>query len=690
MSGLPKYKRYLIKGNGPISEIMEFFSKVPAVAIDTETTGLDPNTDRIRLLQVSSLDLLETYLFDFNYITNYEPIRRFLLDPNIIKLIQNGVFDTKMIMKHLSEGRRKVFPEAILDTMLGSQLLQIFGIREEHGLDALALRYADVNLDKELQKADWSGELSNSHINYAALDVEVLFPIAEKISEKIESFGMSDAWMVENRCVLAVAMMELYGVTIDLDELKQLEIELDSKMWELEKQIATFLPQPQLGLFGQEPINLRSSHQMKPALAKYFIHKILERKQGEAKELGFGYQWTELRRILGNPLEDDNISRVMKQTPPHKFGRDPFAKSNVTTNCTVCGLSLLNPLHIGSKSGETIKQFRPLEPEMVDKLVDYSSISQAYTTYCLGIPEYKHPITGKFHTNFFQLGQPQHRMAAKQPNWLNVPKDQKIGPEAPEGGPRRSTRSFRNIFKAEVGRKLIIADYDILQFKLTAARANEPTMIKVISDNIKGLGPDAHRATAMLTLNKLANEVTDSERFFAKSQNFALLFGSGPRRLQEYLLDAFGITLTLEEAAAMRTKFFNVYKGLELYHERQRAKVLRERKIDVLGGRRIILPINPIPNEANVALNGPAVLSEQSGIKRAMGDIARWLIQEQEDAYISLYVYDEIHIDSPDSAVERIARMQEKIMVDDMQMYVEHPDVLITCKARGVDRWSEK
>lgn len=671
---LPDYKRILVKSNNQIAGICEKLSRIPVLGLDFETTSLDPYIGRIRLLQAASLDLLETYIFDFDYISNLEPIKEFLINPKTIKLFQNAIFDTKYCLHHLSDKTRRIYPESVLDLMLGSQLLQRFRTKEGHSLEDLALRYCSIVLDKSLQKSNWSGELSSSQIEYAAKDTEILFPISEKISEKIEYYGMEETWLVENRCVLATASMELCGIELDLDELNKLGNELDQKMALLEKKIAVFLPKKQMGLFGEEPVNLRSSTQATPALSKLFIEKIRNLDSKKAKEIGFYRQFQELE---GN-------NRIPNT---HKFIE---SGSHFKKECYDCGFSKLNPVHLESKKSETIKQYRPLESDLVDMLCDYGTLSQAFTTYYQGIPEYIHPITKKIHTQYFQLGQPTHRYKSTKPNLLNIPRTDGIGPDAPEKSVRNSKLSFRNAFKVPDGRRLVIADYDALQAKLVADRANEKTMIKVFYDNENNNGPDFHTATAMFTENKPKEAITKHLRQLSKSENFALIFGAGPQRLKDYLLDSFGIVLSLKECEEMIDRYFEIYHDLAEYHVRQRELVQREGKITVKGGRTVLLTEDARQKSYTIALNFPAVLSEVSGMKRAMGNIARELIQKNLDAFICIGVYDELGIDSHEDCAKEVAEILERNMISCMQHYVDNPNINITAEAKIVKRWSEK
>jgi len=674
-----EYTRIVITDNSLIASACQLLLKQDIVAVDTETTSLNPYQGRLRLLQVAAPQIKQSFAFDLDHITDVEPIRQFLLSP-VVKLMYNGAFDAKFCLLHLSQGLRRVYPENVLDLMFAAQLLSPFGGDRKIGAmslkDALEF-YLQIEVDKQEQKSDWSRELRQSQIDYAFLDVELLPSLADVLGAEIDALGMQDAWRVENRCLLATAMMEIAGMHIDLPSLSTLQTELFDKMRALELRIGEYLPRQQMNLFWTEPVNLSSSAQVKPKLIEFFTERISSLDEKQAKEYGFYRTFHELKLIGSSRL---------KNVTPHSF---VAAKGD---ECT-CKLSKLNPVHIDSKKSETIKQYRPIAPELVDILCDYATIKQAYTTYCIGLPRLIMPETGKLHANLFQLGQPQHRYMARRPNLLNIPKTIKIGPDAPQSSLRHSDLSFRECFKALKGRKLIIADYDSLQAKLTAARANESKMIRVMQEDEAGTGPDFHTATGMFITGKGSEEVKQDKtvRSMAKSLNFAVIFGAGPQRLQDYMLDSFGLVLSLKEAAKLRDKYFEIYPELAAYHNAQRERVKQEARIYVKGGRMVLLEKKKAESLSyTVGLNFPAVLAEQSGMKRALGELARYIIKHEVDANIVLSVYDEIIIECAEDVADFLLKPMQEIMISSMQRYVEHEDVRITCEAKAVNSWSAK
>jgi ribonuclease D len=86
-----------------------------------------------------------------------------------------------------------IFPSAIIDTELGSRLAGL----ERVGLGSIALELLDLELAKEHSAADWSlRPLSEEMLDYAALDVDVMFEVWEKLESILSEQGKL-AWAFE-------------------------------------------------------------------------------------------------------------------------------------------------------------------------------------------------------------------------------------------------------------------------------------------------------------------------------------------------------------------------------------------------------------------------------------------------------------------------------------------------------------
>ncbi len=100
-----------------------------------------------------------------------------------------------------------------------------------HSLEAVARRELGIELDKTHQKADWSDELSAGMLEYAAIDAQVLPPIAGIFEAKAKDAGLGRVHEIEHRALPAVLWMQNSGLPFDAEGweeyLKQIEEERD-------------------------------------------------------------------------------------------------------------------------------------------------------------------------------------------------------------------------------------------------------------------------------------------------------------------------------------------------------------------------------------------------------------------------------------------------------------------------------
>jgi DNA polymerase I len=168
---------------------------------DIETTGLDPRSDKMRLLTVGSND--ETIIIDCAHV-NPAPIFPLLQTRTLI--FHNGLFDLQFLMPMGLE------PEQVRDTYLASRVLNA-GVKDvKNGLVDCVDRYFNIKLDKTEQACGWEGELSASQLRYAVHDVQPLIPLYLVMQEEAEENGLEWTLEIENECLPAVAWMSGNGV----------------------------------------------------------------------------------------------------------------------------------------------------------------------------------------------------------------------------------------------------------------------------------------------------------------------------------------------------------------------------------------------------------------------------------------------------------------------------------------------
>ena len=157
-----------------------------AVAIDTETMGLDPNRDRLCVVQLSpgngSADVVQIPAGA----TDAPNLKRLLADTSILKIFHFARFDMTTLFKTFG-----VMPAPVYCTKIASRLSRTY--TDKHGLKDLARELTGVDLSKQQQLSDWGSEqLSDAQIAYAASDVLHLHALKAKLDVMLAREGRAD------------------------------------------------------------------------------------------------------------------------------------------------------------------------------------------------------------------------------------------------------------------------------------------------------------------------------------------------------------------------------------------------------------------------------------------------------------------------------------------------------------------
>jgi len=157
-----------------------------AVAIDTEAMGLDPNRDRLCVVQLSpgdgSADVVQIGAGQ----RKAPNIEQLLADKSILKIFHFARFDLGMLAKTFG-----VMAAPVYCTKIASRLARTY--TDKHGLKDLAREVLGVDLSKQQQLSDWGAdELSDAQVSYAATDVLHLHALKEKLDGMLAREGRGD------------------------------------------------------------------------------------------------------------------------------------------------------------------------------------------------------------------------------------------------------------------------------------------------------------------------------------------------------------------------------------------------------------------------------------------------------------------------------------------------------------------
>ena len=158
-----------------------------AVAIDTETMGLNPLRDRLCLVQISD-GSGDEHLVRFAPGSSYEApvLKAILTDPNRLKLFHFARFDIAALQQALG-----VVTAPVYCTKIASKLIRTY--TDRHGLKELVRELLGQEVSKQQQSSDWgAAELSDAQRDYAASDVRFLHAMKDILDMRLAREGRTE------------------------------------------------------------------------------------------------------------------------------------------------------------------------------------------------------------------------------------------------------------------------------------------------------------------------------------------------------------------------------------------------------------------------------------------------------------------------------------------------------------------
>lgn len=157
-----------------------------AVAVDTETMGLNPGRDRLCLVQLSAGDGVCHLVQVAPGQTAAPNLTALLADPKLLKIFHFARFDLAMLQHGLG-----VTAAPVYCTKIASRLARTF--TDRHGLKDLAKDLLGIELSKQQQSSDWgAAELTTEQLRYAAADVLHLHRLKERLDEMLAREGRTE------------------------------------------------------------------------------------------------------------------------------------------------------------------------------------------------------------------------------------------------------------------------------------------------------------------------------------------------------------------------------------------------------------------------------------------------------------------------------------------------------------------
>jgi len=178
------------------------YAAAKAVAVDSETLGLNPHRDRLCVVQLSAGDGSADVVQIAKGQADAPNLKALFEDPSKPKIFHFARFDVAVLRHYLG-----IEVKPVWCTKIASKLVRTY--TDRHGLKDITRELLGVELSKQQQSSDWAAEsLSDAQLAYAASDVLHLHDLKEKLEFMLAR---------EERGHIAQACFEFLPVRAELD-----------------------------------------------------------------------------------------------------------------------------------------------------------------------------------------------------------------------------------------------------------------------------------------------------------------------------------------------------------------------------------------------------------------------------------------------------------------------------------------
>ena len=245
------------------------------------------------------------------------------------------------------------------------------------------------------------------------------------------------------------------------------------------------------------------------------------------------------------------------------------------------------------------------------------------------------------------------------------------------------------------GHVLLDLDYSQVELRVAAFISRSQPMIEAFQR-----GDDLHRLLAAKIAGKAPEDVTSLERKRAKAGNFGLLYGMSPGGFQTYAATAYDVSLTLAEAQAVHSAFFEMWDGMRQWHESSKRRAYergyvtspigRTQWLSDLYSKSSFKASHAERNALNSPVQGFGSDLMQMAAASIMGTLPGYPLPRVEGAHVVATVHDEICIEVPEGRWQEIL-VECKRRMEDVNTFLRpldcQMDVPIVAGPSAGTRW---
>jgi DNA polymerase-1 len=301
---------------------------------------------------------------------------------------------------------------------------------------------------------------------------------------------------------------------------------------------------------------------------------------------------------------------------------------------------------------------------IIEKILEYREAQKINSTYVEPLLKLaKKDTTNRIYTSFLQTGTATGRLSSKDPNLQNIPVRSPLG------------REVRDAFVAKEGYKLVSIDYSQIELRLLAHFSQDRALMDAFRD-----GLDIHLATA---IKLFGEDEAKAKRSVAKSINFGLLYGMGPKKLSNE------IGVSQSEAKEIISSYFASFPTVKSFLESIQERAKEDGYVTTLLGRKRMFDYEGANGMQKAAILRESVNTVFQGsaadlIKLSMLEIDKSIIDQHLDAYMLLQIHDELIFEIEESKAQVLADTFASKMKHIYQL-----NVPLECSISIGDCWGE-
>lgn len=686
--------------------------QVCRLAVDLETTGLDPRQDRV-LLACLSVDGERAVLAPLAALTQ-ENLGEALASPRFHKIFFNAKFDISFL-NSLGFNTHHFDDAMIMFGLANAGRFKKFNMAAA----CAAVLGAEMSKAERLSFINHSGEFTNAQLSYAALDAVVTWRLYQPLHAELEAAELLPLYENIERPLISV-LVDMYqvGCPVNQELRAELEERLTAETERLQMEAdylasafgvmptkpkkLTIVEKQMLGMSKEEAkiteivannqlanLNMNSPAQVKAAL----------------EGVGFMLRSTDAEALEGATLNDAICARALKayqqqqnSTAPSMLAEEQIkriARDARTSAALEAGLlQPLTPPVTPAEAGALALRF-------LEAIREYKAINKQLSAFVrpLGIERHLvkrtekgdefegfiNPVTGRVHCEFKQLGTDTGRFSASNPNIQQMPGEKK---DWIFGG-----KSFRQVFVPPPGYKALQADYNACEIRILAEMSGD----KALQEACESDDPHTGNAAAMYQVEK--TEVTKAMRSNTKIAFFATMYGAGARKVSGSL------GVSLGDAQEIIARMFAAFPGIKRYINGQHKMAETRGYVCSLSGRRRYFPLPVKPDyrsmdgdtyraavrEYEMALGAIQRQAQNAPIQMTNADITKYamvLVQPRLKAMggsLVFTVHDELVAFVPKERAEEGRQCLEETMLEAEREFLQITKSI--CSAQIGDWW---